>query len=98
MVMEIMENITAPEPHWILDQAESGSMYWRRDPAENKARVRFRYDVEIREFYRNDHELEEIEWPEKQLTPAHNTLTTMSMTLFCIAVTVLLPWYIMGVN
>lgn len=60
------------------------------------SRVKFRFDVEIKEFCRGEHELEAIEWPE-ELQSSSNL--AMGMTcLFCIAITVFLPWYIIGVN
>ncbi|XP_017787098.1 PREDICTED: uncharacterized protein LOC108569873 [Nicrophorus vespilloides] len=95
--MKVMEKFGVPEPQWILDRRDSGPLFWRRDTKENKSRVKFRCDVEVLEFSRGEHELEEIEWPQNLQTSSN---LTMGMTLvMCIAITVLLPWYIIiGVN
>ncbi|GJQ67872.1 hypothetical protein Trydic_g16634 [Trypoxylus dichotomus] len=84
-----MEKFGVPEPQWILDKAESGWLFWRREPTGNNARVKFRDDVEVVEFCRSEHELEEVEWPDNlQRT---NGLTMSMAFLFCIAITILLP-------
>ncbi|KAF5300684.1 hypothetical protein FQA39_LY11046 [Lamprigera yunnana] len=79
------------EPDWTLDRSNSGSLYWRRD----SRRVSFRYDVEVREFSKAEDE-DAVERPEHdQIT--HNV--TMGITaILCVAITVFLPWYIIGIN
>ncbi|RZF37056.1 hypothetical protein LSTR_LSTR012399 [Laodelphax striatellus] len=47
------------EPDWILDRRDSGRLFWRRDSGGASSasnRVKFRCDVEILEFLRNEHE------------------------------------------
>lgn len=59
-------------------------------------RVKFRFDVEIKEFCRKEYELEDAEWAQDLPQSSH---LTMGMTcLFCIAITVFLPWYIFAVS
>ncbi|RZC42097.1 uncharacterized protein BDFB_006486 [Asbolus verrucosus] len=96
--MKVMEKIGAvPEPEWILDRAGSGPLFWRRESTENNSRVKFRYDVEVKEFQRGAHELEDAEW--SKCIEETNTLTMGLTCILCIAVTVMLPWYIMiGTN
>ncbi|KAJ8956031.1 hypothetical protein NQ318_006307 [Aromia moschata] len=56
--------------------------------------VKFRYDVEVKEFQRGAHELEDAEWHRHHLQGSD--IFSMGVTcLFCITVTVLLPWYIL---
>ncbi|KAJ8930594.1 hypothetical protein NQ314_016590 [Rhamnusium bicolor] len=55
--------------------------------------VKFRYEVEIKEFQRGDHELEDADWSRDMHS---SNMLTMGMTcLFCITITVILPWYIL---
>lgn len=56
-------------------------------------RVKFRDDVEVKEFCRPDHELEEADWVNN--LQGNNTFTVGVTCVFCIAVTVILPWYIL---
>ncbi|KAJ8924715.1 hypothetical protein NQ315_000867 [Exocentrus adspersus] len=85
--------IGVPEPQWILDQTGSGSLFWRRDSMGKNPRVKFRYEVEVKEFQRAAHELEESEWCHQIES---SSMLTMGMTcLFCITITVILPWYIL---
>lgn len=60
-------------------------------------RVKFRHDVEIKEFVRSDYEMEDTYLSDDN----HETnVLTMGMTcLICVTFTVLLPWYILiGTN
>lgn len=93
-----MEKFGVPEPQWILANTEAGR-FWRREDNDNddtskKCRVSFRCEPDIREFLRGEHELQEIEWPDDMNAPGS---FIMCMTcLFCIAISVILPWYIIG--
>jgi hypothetical protein len=54
-------------------------------------------DVEVKEFQRGAHELEDAEW--SMCIQESNTLSMGLTCIICIAVTVMLPWYIMvGIN
>lgn len=60
------------------------------------SRVKFRYDVEVKEFSRAAHEFEDAEWA-KDLE--YSGLLPVFLTcVFCIGITVLLPWYVIGSN
>ncbi|KAJ8978332.1 hypothetical protein NQ317_011183 [Molorchus minor] len=90
--MTMVDNFGVPEPQWILDRKDSGQLFWRRDSSGNNSRVRFRYEVEVKEFQRSAHELEDAEWHYMQ----SSSILTMGMTcLVCITITVILPWYIL---
>ncbi|XP_028150313.1 uncharacterized protein LOC114343675 [Diabrotica virgifera virgifera] len=84
--MEV-EQLCLKEPQWILDRKDSGPLFWRRDSSET-ARVKFRYEVDIKEFQRGEHEFEEQFWPE----PDSPVISTSMSVMFCITVTVILPW------
>lgn len=96
-----LEQFCVPEPKWILDRQGSGQgeLFWRREAA-SKCRVKFRFDVEIKEFCRQEHEFSD---PDPQLLhqlyleEATDRITMGITCLVCMAVTVLLPWYIIGV-
>ncbi|KAF5286060.1 hypothetical protein FQR65_LT12946 [Abscondita terminalis] len=87
------------EPGWMLDRLDCGSLYWRRENADHKSRVRFRYDVEVKEFRKDEHEdaaAAAFDWTEYKESSSN---LTMGMTaIFCIMITVFLPWYIIGIN
>ncbi|XP_018570709.1 uncharacterized protein LOC108910553 [Anoplophora glabripennis] len=91
--MTVVDNFGVPEPQWILDQTDSGPLFWRRDSMGKNSRVKFRYEVEIKEFQRGAHELEEAEWCHH--IQGSNILTMGMTCLFCITVTVILPWFIL---
>lgn len=86
------------EPQWILDRAtETGPLFWRADGTTGKqTRVKFRCEVEVKEFRPEKHEFDfEEYWSEDQL-PESSPLTMGMTGLFCMAITVMLPWYLMG--
>lgn len=60
-------------------------------------RVKFRHDVEIKEFIRSDYEMEDTYLSNDN---QETNVLTMGMTcLICVTFTVLLPWYILiGTN
>uniref|UniRef100_A0A8D8S745 Uncharacterized protein n=1 Tax=Cacopsylla melanoneura TaxID=428564 RepID=A0A8D8S745_9HEMI len=50
-------------PHWILDGTAEGALYWRRKSAaeqsiilENIRRVKFKHDVQVVEFFKQEYE------------------------------------------
>lgn len=57
--------------------------------------MKFLDEVDVKEFYRAEHEMEEDETPE-DLHNA-NSLAALMVGVFCIAFTVILPWYIIGI-
>lgn len=86
------------EPIWCLDkELSSGQMYWRRD----SSKVKFRCEVEVLEFERD---------PEELLMPRYDyhhsfrdqrsshPIVVISTCICAIAVTVLLPWLMIGSN
>ncbi|CAH0546827.1 unnamed protein product [Brassicogethes aeneus] len=96
--MEVMDKLVIPEPQWILDRSGSGPAFWRRDNGNNQ-RVKFRHDVEVKEFCRGDHELEETYIRNIDEFQGANMFTMGVTCIFCVAVTVLLPWYLLlGTN
>ncbi|XP_076272457.1 uncharacterized protein LOC143203976 [Rhynchophorus ferrugineus] len=93
--VRMSENFKLPEPEWILDQNGNGPMFWRRDISdEQNSRVKFKHDVEIKEFYRKPHELLEPLWAEEIETS--NVFTTGLACVVCLTVSLVLPWYILG--
>ncbi|CAG9854475.1 unnamed protein product [Phyllotreta striolata] len=85
--MEV-ENLCVKEPQWILDKKDSGTLYWRRNSSQN-ARVKFRYEVEVKEFQRSEHEFEIPFW----LEPSDSSIISTGVSvMFCITITVILPW------
>jgi hypothetical protein len=52
-------------PQWKLDRRASGHLFWRRDSStlngiDPKSRVKFRYDIEVREFESRNSESEDL--------------------------------------
>lgn len=79
------------EPKWSLDRRESsGQLFWRRDASK----VKFRCEVEVLEYVKDP--------IEDQHTYDNDTLNKTSLLVVCVtcaaalAVTVVLPWYLMG--
>ncbi|XP_063237267.1 uncharacterized protein LOC134539294 [Bacillus rossius redtenbacheri] len=99
----------ALEPTWRLDRRDSGHLFWRRDsasPAPSRARVKFRCDVEVLEFWARDddpssddcgdddeeeHHLKE--WRRRRSAPAASSpAVVLAVCLAAVVVTVSLPW------
>ncbi|XP_073985602.1 uncharacterized protein [Rhodnius prolixus] len=51
------------QPVWVLDRRDSGHLFWRRDHSVLDRRVKFRYDVEVLEFWRSDEERQQMLCP-----------------------------------
>ncbi|ENN76079.1 uncharacterized protein LOC109538888 [Dendroctonus ponderosae] len=90
------ENIKIPDPEWILDKNGNGHLIWRRDIDEQdtNSRVRFKHDVEVKEFHRKSYELIEPPWV-REAQPT-NVMSMGVTCLVCVTVTLILPWYLMG--
>ena len=55
----------SPYPDWKLDRRASGHLFWRRDSStlngiDPSSRVKFRYDIEVREFESRNSESEDL--------------------------------------
>jgi hypothetical protein len=94
-------SITVPseEPIWCLDQEQvSGRMFWRRD----SSRVKFCCDVEVLEFTRDPEEIRFTSKDDFHLSftdqTASHPIVVISTCICAIAVTVLLPWLMVGSN
>ncbi|KAG5670937.1 hypothetical protein PVAND_001166 [Polypedilum vanderplanki] len=80
------------EPIWSIDKHDgTGALFWRRD----SSRVKFRCEVEVLEFVRDPDELKfmmERDYVEDSSHP----LVVIVTCVFAIAITVFLPWILMG--
>lgn len=91
--------IPPAEPIWCLERRDSGHLFWRRE----SSKVKFRYDVEVLEFTRTEFEdqllITDSEHREKT---DHHRNQMSQMIVVCatcvaaIAVTVVLPWFLIG--
>lgn len=85
-----------PEPIWSLDRRESGHLFWRRD----SSKVKFRCDVEVLEFVKDDFEDEQIlvngDLQAFRSETMSHPLVVCATCICAIAVTVLLPWFLIG--
>lgn len=90
--------IPPQEPIWCLERRDSGHLFWRRE----SSKVKFRYDVEVLEFTKDpcedqllitDSELKDKSDHHHQLS---NMLVVCATCVAAIAVTVVLPWFLIG--
>ena len=86
------------EPIWCLDQEQvSGRMFWRRD----SSKVKFRCEVEVLEFVRDPEEerfiSKDFDLSFSDQTASH-PIVVISTCICAIAVTVILPWLMIGSN
>lgn len=87
-----------PEPVWSLDRRESsGDLFWRRD----SSKVKFRYDVEIVEFIKDPAEHEQILVNGNlqntfKNDPISHPIIVCATCICAIAVTILIPWFLIG--
>lgn len=79
------------DPQWSLDRRESsGQLFWRRD----ESKVKFRCEVEVLEYVKDP--------VEDQLSHDNSDFNTSNILVVCatcaaaLAVTVILPWFLMG--
>jgi len=62
---EVSSLTNSPYPGWKLDRRASGHLFWRRDSStlngiDPSSRVKFRYDIEVREFDSRNSESEDV--------------------------------------
>jgi len=62
---EVSSLTHSPYPDWKLDRRASGHLFWRRDSSTSngidpRSRVKFRYDIEVREFESRNSESEDL--------------------------------------
>lgn len=62
---EVSSLTHSPYPGWKLDRRASGHLFWRRDSStlngiDPSSRVKFRYDIEVREFESRNSESEDV--------------------------------------
>uniref|UniRef100_A0A1Q3FBG9 Protein with signal anchor n=1 Tax=Culex tarsalis TaxID=7177 RepID=A0A1Q3FBG9_CULTA len=93
--------ISAPvEPIWCLERRDSGHLFWRRE----SSKVKFRYDVEVLEFTKDPGEdqllITDSEHREKSAADQRHQMSQMLVVcatcVAAIAVTVVLPWFLIG--
>uniref|UniRef100_A0A182X3J6 Protein with signal anchor n=1 Tax=Anopheles quadriannulatus TaxID=34691 RepID=A0A182X3J6_ANOQN len=93
--------IPPPEPVWCLDRRDSGHLFWRRE----SSKVKFRYDVEVLEFTKDpyedqllitDSELSRAKQQQQQASAVSNMIVVCVTCVAAIAVTVVLPWFLIG--
>lgn len=98
--MTITESILTniEEPVWCLEKHEThGHLFWRRDSSTSK--VKFKHDVEILEYVRDPEEDYFIATGHYigERKPTH-PIVVISTCICAIAVTVLLPWFMIQSN
>uniref|UniRef100_A0A8W7Q3Y5 Uncharacterized protein n=1 Tax=Anopheles coluzzii TaxID=1518534 RepID=A0A8W7Q3Y5_ANOCL len=81
--------IPPPEPVWCLDRRDSGHLFWRRE----SSKVKFRYDVEVLEFTKDPYE-DQLLITDSELSRAKQQQCVTCVA--AIAVTVVLPWFLIG--
>jgi len=86
------------EPIWCLDRRESGHLFWKRE----SSKVKFRCEVEVLEFVKDPAEDEQFlvngdlhAFRNEKIT---HPLVVISTCICAIAITVLLPWFLIGSN
>lgn len=79
------------EPIWSLDRRESsGQLFWRRD----QSKVKFRCEVEVLEYEKDP--IEDQICYENDTFRKTNLLVVCATCAAALAVTVVLPWFLMG--
>lgn len=91
--------IPPAEPIWCLERRDSGHLFWRRE----SSKVKFRYDVEVLEFTKDPGEDQLLITDSENHHQHHGDQRHLSqMIVVCatcvaaIAVTVVLPWFLIG--
>lgn len=80
------------EPIWSLDRRESsGHLFWRSD----SAKVRFRCEVEVLEYVKDPVEDQQIN-DEETFKRKTNLIIVCATCAAALAVTVVLPWILIG--
>lgn len=90
--------IPPAEPIWCLERRDSGHLFWRRE----SSKVKFRYDVEVLEFTKDPGEDQLLITDSEQREKSNQRHQMSQMLVVCatcvaaIAVTVVLPWFLIG--
>ncbi|XP_049544977.1 uncharacterized protein LOC125956808 isoform X3 [Anopheles darlingi] len=91
--------IPPAEPVWCLDRRDSGHLFWRRE----SSKVKFRYDVEVLEFTKDPYEDQLLitdselnRTKQNQANAVSNILVVCATCVAALAVTVVLPWFLIG--
>ncbi|ETN58760.1 hypothetical protein AND_009656 [Anopheles darlingi] len=91
--------IPPSEPVWCLDRRDSGHLFWRRE----SSKVKFRYDVEVLEFTKDPYEDQLLitdselnRTKQNQANAVSNILVVCATCVAALAVTVVLPWFLIG--
>lgn len=83
--------LNSMEPDWSLKRRDSGNLFWRREASK----VRFRYEVEVLEYEKDPSE-HMIDYPDGDQSRTHNVVFVAGTCMVAIAITVLLPWLLIG--
>lgn len=90
--------IPPAEPIWCLERRDSGHLFWSRE----SSKVKFRYDVEVLEFTKDPCEdqllIQDSESSHNHHSERHlsNMIVVCATCVAAIAVTVVLPWFLIG--
>lgn len=93
--------IPPAEPIWCLERRESGHLFWRRE----SSKVKFRYDVEVLEFTKDPGEDQLLITDSEHHHRGVNRdgerhlsqmIVVCATCVAAIAVTVVLPWFLIG--
>ncbi|XP_050090845.1 uncharacterized protein LOC126574607 [Anopheles aquasalis] len=91
--------IPPSEPVWCLDRRDSGHLFWRRE----SSKVKFRYDVEVLEFTKDPYEDQLLitdselnRTKQEQANAVSNIIVVCATCVAALAVTVVLPWFLIG--
>uniref|UniRef100_A0A182FI91 Protein with signal anchor n=1 Tax=Anopheles albimanus TaxID=7167 RepID=A0A182FI91_ANOAL len=97
--MNLHRTIPPSEPVWCLDRRDSGHLFWRRE----SSKVKFRYDVEVLEFTKDPYEDQLLITDSElnrtkpiQANAVSNIIVVCATCVAALAVTVVLPWFLIG--
>lgn len=78
------------EPDWRLDRRDSGRLFWRREASK----VRFRHEVEVLEYEKDptEHLIDYTDGNHR----TNSVVLVAGTCMVAIAITVLLPWLLIG--
>lgn len=88
-------SLVPPEPMWSLDRRESGHLFWRRDASK----VKFRCEVEVLEYIKDPAENDSLILVNGDISNTfksqmNHPILVCATCFAAIAVTVLLPWFL----
>lgn len=80
------------EPDWSLERRDSGRLFWRREASK----VKFRYEVEVLEYEKDptEHQIDHTGGAGAHRT--NSVVFVAGTAMVAIAITVLLPWLLIG--